>query len=1177
MILNWKINPLYLSYIAHSCTLSTLTSTDCFFPSIPFPSVLPLSIFTPTSPILFYPPSLTLPISISSPPFTNLRSPIVFNTVEFFSDQKPEFWRSDLVTTEVTELEDAYKWVLERAFEKVAKRQIELIYGDLMIYLGEVTQYALPVLKNYYTADDYVEFEWEHGYLEQENTELFECIFIFDVGIGDEIVTLPSTQNGNTLCYFRDFNKLLYKYVGIRSKINGEIYQYAYIYKQIQQEISINNYQEQQKEFDGMFYPWNWVYYDAIGNKVDFDKGFEEKSIVKSHCESWKKVSPNKFDVDIFIDSDSTEKTIISGRPFDIQLDTREFLYPIEEEQKLEITSDDNFYLIKSLNYSKIEIIMNNADITSNCSFISSPNDLSPMYFTKLPSYASFSSIICTLVPTSPAFSPLSSPSTTIQIAALDDKIHIPIYSSTVTFIQTPPTSTSTSTPIESSSTSSSLIKISNGLYRNRSINSTSPFSSSITLTATTLESLLNKDQYEYLSQLEDSFCLYVMNSGQQETQVILKDSLRRIVQWQMPTMPEFVIGGKLQMVRILGSDQGKLVLIAEHLDTIGEQTLVTRFSDSVNRLVAKGLKEGVYGIEIVTGWEIVQRTRCRFVSNFAMDVVTLPVINENTVDWPFDFEVNVAALTDEVNYFELLLEYETIYGNTVQVEVTSNSMKNGISYPFVEEAIAQNAIIVVEKELSLVITQSERLKLPSDGTLIQSLTFSLSNSTTSTLISQKAYEEFLYPSKTTLYTFNKSFQPTLPTAVISSIVISQFIPPNSTTFTPCLGHLCSEPSFNLPFSPSHISPTAISAYSPTVKLHADLSSFLEVSSVEFPLAIQMTIGGTKYPVMEIVRGDDGDEMTVKVDEELKMRHGEAVEVELEVAVVNWDLKRHTRCYKRYLGNQNLSRYDRDYFYRFFYLLDESIDYVDLQWVYQNMELYGLHFEIVKEQVYLQSQQKLYVFAPLYIASFSPKTIYIYSQKEESNAIQITLTQELDINHNYDLKCHVKLQNGTQFYSSPSSILNYSILCPIVVTQQNEYIILSLYLSDGENIQTQLSKEISVVIKAVEILQYSPILSLPQGGGTMVIRTNTDLTKFDFLGWEFGSSITLPATIISPTTISCKIPPWRKTGTINVNIEDFVLGIGESWSLLKKETFTYCNRNFSFFNKHFLTLHFRSI
>lgn len=68
------------------------------------------------------------------------------------------------------------------------------------------------------------------------------------------------------------------------------------------------------------------------------------------------------------------------------------------------------------------------------------------------------------------------------------------------------------------------------------------------------------------------------------------------------------------------------------------------------------------------------------------------------------------------------------------------------------------------------------------------------------------------------------------------------------------------------------------------------------------------------------------------------------------------------------------------------------------------MDLYGLQFEIVKEKVYLQSQQKLYVAAPLNVASYNPKEIYTYSQSEESSAIQITLINEFEIKENYLLK-----------------------------------------------------------------------------------------------------------------------------------------------------------------------------
>ena len=63
-------------------------------------------------------------------------------------------------------------------------------------------------------------------------------------------------------------------------------------------------------------------------------------------------------------------------------------------------------------------------------------------------------------------------------------------------------------------------------------------------------------------------------------------------------------------MVRIIGNDQDKAVLVAEHLGPVGEDAMVARFGESANRLVAKGLKEGVYGIEIVSGWEMIQRTR---------------------------------------------------------------------------------------------------------------------------------------------------------------------------------------------------------------------------------------------------------------------------------------------------------------------------------------------------------------------------------------------------------------------------------------------------------------------------------------------------------------------------------------------------------------------------------------
>jgi len=77
-----------------------------------------------------------------------------------------------------------------------------------------------------------------------------------------------------------------------------------------------------------------------------------------------------------------------------------------------------------------------------------------------------------------------------------------------------------------------------------------------------------------------------------------------------------------------------------------------------------------------------------------------------------------------------------------LEIKITKNSLSQNIAYEFLENALEENAIILLTKEISFTIPNTERVKYTIDDKIMMNAYFSLENSTQDSLISKIFIEQ---------------------------------------------------------------------------------------------------------------------------------------------------------------------------------------------------------------------------------------------------------------------------------------------------------------------------------------------------------------------------------------------------------------------------------------------------
>ena len=492
-----------------------------------------------------------------------------------------------------------------------------------------VKAYLEPSIKSHQQVDKVIRIVTNFDYTKAEVTDLLlweHASSTYPVGV---IISSPQYHNNNTVeCDWSLFNIDEYNVVRLKYTLTHTVSTNIPIQPILTPIDPDTNAEPDYELFEttitGMFKAWEWIYTDASLMPTELSSGYQSQSLSKSICQSPLKITSPvvsatvnfsynyKLDKLLFKSYELAPLNSLSISPDVITL-------PLESEIQIEIKSSDSFYLLKSLTYKRLEIYLENENITS--SWWREDMQQSPfVYFSKLDTYYQFDTLFCSLHPQ--ILLRIETAEGEVLLKAVDeDEISVQLYYGTFD-MQVTQSQQEQEEENDQQSQLDELVLKDDGFYEIISVNSTNVFQSSTIVEDGYIIGNVNKEQYKTIigNTYEISHWLFY-GVTVEETELSIDSSIPYWIKCAFPSGPSFQIGpvDSISSIKIiLKSKSSTKIKLTEFKNPIYEtwEPPTFKLSSTSPKVLFSPYSQSVTQIQVLSGTITPSNTICIFQTN---------------------------------------------------------------------------------------------------------------------------------------------------------------------------------------------------------------------------------------------------------------------------------------------------------------------------------------------------------------------------------------------------------------------------------------------------------------------------------------------------------------------------------------------------------------------------------